>query len=85
MAKFRPWTIFASVSLAIPTLAGAAAAQQPKNWQMGFQPPASPSAVAIVEFHDTLLVIITLITLFVLALLLFVMFRFSEKRNPTPS
>ena len=37
------------------------------------------------EFHNLLLVIITLIAVFVLLLLLYVMYRFSEKRNPTPS
>ena len=53
--------------------------------QLGFQTPASPSAEAIYSFHNMLLVIITLITIFVLGLLVYVMFRFSEKRNPTPS
>ena len=36
-------------------------------------------------FHDELLVIITLITLFVLGLLLYVMLRFHHTRNPVPT
>jgi len=57
----------------------------PRNWQMGLHEPASPTMERIVDFHNLLLVIITLISLFVLVLLLYVMYRFSEKRNPTPS
>ena len=53
--------------------------------QLGLQTPASPSAEAIYGFHNMLLWIITLITIFVLGLLVYVMFRYSEKRNPTPS
>ncbi len=36
-------------------------------------------------FHNELLIIITLITVFVLALLVYVMWRFNAKRNPVPS
>jgi cytochrome c oxidase subunit 2 len=39
----------------------------------------------ITDFHNLLLIIITLISLFVLALLAYVMFRFNEKANPNPS
>lgn len=56
-----------------------------KNWGLGFQDPASPNAFEVDAFHNELLIIITAITVFVLGLLLYVMFRFSEKRNPTPS
>src|SRR5882762_7417376 len=37
------------------------------------------------DLHDVLLVIITVITVFVLALLLYALIRFHEKRNPVPS
>src|SRR4029079_13400576 len=37
------------------------------------------------QLHNLLLVIITLISLFVLGLLLYVMWRFHASRNPTPS
>lgn len=70
--------------LAVSTGSGAYAAG-PRSWEMGLQDPASPTMEHINDFHNLLLVIITLISLFVLFLLLYVMFRFSEKRNPTPS
>ena len=66
-------------------VSGVAAANQPQPWQMGFQPAASPVMEQINWFHNMLLIIITLITLFVLALLVYVMWRFNEKRNPTPT
>ncbi len=65
--------------------AGAASAAQPEPWQMGLQAPATPSMEELVWFHDLLLYIIIVISVIVLALLLYVVWRFSEKRNPTPS
>lgn len=64
---------------------GGAAIAAPHNWEMGLQQPGSPTAEWINQFHDGLLVVITLITVFVLALLLYASWRFREKRNPTPS
>jgi len=58
---------------------------KPEPWQLGFQEPASPVMAQIDGFHDFLLVIITLIAVFVLALLVYVMVRFNAKRNPVPS
>lgn len=63
-----------------PVLAG-----QPEPWQMGFQEAATPTMERISSFNDLLLVIIVAIVIFVLGLLLYVMWRFNEKRNPTPS
>ena len=55
-------------------------------WQMGLQPAASPSMEGIHWFHNGLLLpIITVITLFVLALLIYVMVRFNARSNPVPS
>ena len=65
--------------------AGAALAGQPQPWQLGFQPSASPVKDFIGSFHNMLLVIITLITIFVLALLLYTMVRFRASANPNPS
>lgn len=62
-----------------------AAATQPQPWQLGFQPSASPVKDYIGWFHNILLVIITLITVFVLALLLYTIVRFRAAANPTPS
>jgi cytochrome c oxidase subunit 2 len=58
---------------------------QPSNWQMGFQQSATPVMDEIIRFHNGVLVAITLITAFVLALLLIVMVRFNARANPTPS
>jgi len=57
-----------------------------KPWQMGLQEAASPSMEGIHWFHNGLLLpIITVITLFVLALLVYVMVKFNAKANPVPS
>jgi cytochrome c oxidase subunit 2 len=58
---------------------------QPSPWQLGLQDSASVVMDQLTGFHSFLLVIITLITIFVLALLLTVMVRFNAKANPTPS
>ncbi|MDJ0943745.1 MAG: cytochrome c oxidase subunit II [Kiloniellales bacterium] len=65
--------------------AGTAGAAEPQPWQMGFQPAASPVMEEIHSFNNLLLWIISAIVVFVLGLLLYVMWRFSEKRNPNPS
>ncbi len=65
--------------------AGTAGAAEPQPWQLGFQPAASPVMEEIHSFNNLLLWIISAIVVFVLGLLLYVMWRFSEKRNPTPS
>jgi cytochrome c oxidase subunit 2 len=72
---------------AILAFCGAAYAKegQPAPWQLGFQPPASPIMEQIHSFHTYVTIIITVIALFVLGLLVYVMARFNEKRNPDPS
>lgn len=64
---------------------GLALAAQPEPWQMGLQPSASPIMERIASFHTLLLWIITLISLFVLALLAYVCVKFKASSNPTPS
>ena len=56
-----------------------------ENWQLGFQEAVTPVAHFIHVFHGWLVVVITLITLFVLALLIYVMVKFNAKANPVPS
>jgi cytochrome c oxidase subunit 2 len=58
---------------------------QPSPWQISFQQAATPIMEQITWFHDFLLVIITLITVFVLALLVIVIFKFNSRANPVPS
>lgn len=72
-------------ALAVFLSTGSALAETAYNWQMGFQPAASPVMENITSFHHILLILITGITLFVLALLLYVMLRFNSRANPVPS
>jgi cytochrome c oxidase subunit 2 len=58
---------------------------QPSPWQLGLQQSAGPSMDHVDRFHDLLLVIITLISAVVLALLVIVMVRFNANANPIPS
>ena len=84
MVAARRGAFWATLSVALFT-AGTALADKPQPGQMNLQPPATPTMERLVAFHDKLLIIITLIALFVLGLLVYVMIRFNEKRNPTPS
>ncbi len=58
---------------------------QPSPWEYRLQPSASPVMDNITSFHNALLIIITVITLFVLGLLITVMVKFNAKANPVPS
>lgn len=75
----------ALAAFAVAMLGGTAFAAGPRNWQLGLPEPASPTAEFINSFHNGLLVVTTAITVSVLLLLLWVAFRYNEKRNPTPS
>jgi cytochrome c oxidase subunit 2 len=55
---------------------------QPINGAMGFQPAASEVARRLQWLDGMILVIITIITLFVTGLLLWVVIRYNRKRNP---
>lgn len=74
-----------ATALALGALTGSAAADQPEPWQLGFQTAATPIMNQIAGFHTFVLVIITLITLFVLGLLIYAMVRFNERRSTSPS
>jgi len=76
--------------LAVAAATGAVRAQEvinlPNDYQLGLQDSASPTMTDIVWMHDiVLLPIITVITLFVLGLLLWVMVFYNARSNPTPS
>jgi cytochrome c oxidase subunit II len=49
------------------------------------QPAFSPMKQEIIDLHNLVLIMITLITLFVAGLLVWVCIRYNEKRNPVPS
>ena len=64
----------------------AAFANQPTDWQLGFQKAASESMRDIVSFHNNLLLpIIIAISVFVLFLMLYACVRFRASANPNPS
>ena len=77
--------IAALAAFLLAAFAGPALADFPRPWQMGFQDAASPSMERIVDFHNTLLWVISVISLFVLGLLIWVVIRYNEKANPIPS
>ena len=84
----RTFATVAATALAVATLAtvpAIAGTGMPSPWQMNLQGAATPVAEFIHWFHDWLNIIITIVTLFVLALLIYVVFRFNEKANPVPS
>ena len=57
-----------------------------QNWQLSFQEPATDLMSDIISFHSYILMpIITGISLLVLGLLLYIMFRFNSKRNVVAS
>jgi cytochrome c oxidase subunit 2 len=67
-------------------VASSAFANQPKDWQFGFQEAASSTMRDIVNFHDKLLLpIIIAISVFVLFLMVYACIRFRASRNPNPS
>ena len=61
-------------------------ADQPKDWQLGFQKAASGHMEDLVWFHDFMLLpIITGITVFVLFLVIYACIRYRASRNPVAS
>ncbi len=81
---------FSALFVGLCTLAIAgpswAAAGHADPGQIGLQDPVTPIAREIDGFYNNLLVpIIVGVSLFVLALLIYVIFRFNEKANPVPS
>jgi cytochrome c oxidase subunit 2 len=57
----------------------------PHDWQLNFPASYTPVMDRVESLHDLLLVIITLISLFVLVLLVYAVWRFHVSRSPVPS
>src|SRR6185312_6138526 len=83
----RGAALSAVLAVAAPSLALAAPEHVvgPHDWQLGFQEAATPVKHAIAALNNELLVIITVIALFVMGLLVYVMVRFNERAHPVPS
>jgi cytochrome c oxidase subunit 2 len=77
----------AVVGSALVTAGGTAFAElgQPAPWEYKLQGSATQVMDDITTFHNWLLIMITLITLFVLVLLALVVVKFNAKANPVPS
>ena len=77
----------AVVGTALVTAGGTAFAElgQPAPWEYKLQGSATQVMDDITSFHNWLLITITLITLFVLALLTIIVVKFNAKANPVPS
>lgn len=86
-AKTDFWSAFCALVVLLllcsPALAGMVGMPHPR--QLGFQAPATPMKEWMEHFHYGLLFLITGIAGFVMLLLIYVMVRFNEKANPTPS
>ncbi len=89
VARDKAGTRLVRLGLACLMAAGFAGAAwaigQPEPGQMGLSQPATEVMQRISEFYDLVNYIIIAITIFVLALMLYVMIRFRESANPVPS
>jgi cytochrome c oxidase subunit 2 len=86
----RKWAAAGAAGLATALTGAAAHAEdllgQPTPGAIDLQPAASPLKHDAIFFHNAILLpIITAITLFVLGLLLWVIFRYNKRANPTPA
>jgi len=81
------WALGSIAALAALGMATAAWAGigQPSPGQLGMQGAVTEVAEGIHAFHDLVNTLIIAIAVFVGILLLYVIFRFNEKSNPTPS
>jgi cytochrome c oxidase subunit 2 len=57
----------------------------PRPWQMALQPAFSPVKADMIELNHLVLIIIGIITAFVGALLVWVIWRYNANRNPAPT
>lgn len=54
-------------------------------WQLNFQAPQSPVMEKLYEGHMWLLYLITAVSLFVLAVMIYIVVKFNRKANPNPA
>jgi cytochrome c oxidase subunit 2 len=84
-ATRKTLAVLSLAALGIAATTAAVWADAPQPWELGMQAPATPVKDRLSAFNDELLVIITLITIFVLGLLLYVIVRFHHRRHPVPT
>lgn len=89
MTRAKMWSMAVGALAALqalPALAQEPVLGVPHDKGLGLQAPATALAEELNFVHNAILLpIITVITIFVMVLLLIVIFRFNEKRNPVPS
>jgi cytochrome c oxidase subunit 2 len=90
MGRTRTMALAGLLGLGLASLlAGGAWAQEfvdlPHKGQMNLHEPATPVMERLVALHTGLLWVISLITIFVLGLMLYVMVKFRASANPTPT
>jgi cytochrome c oxidase subunit 2 len=83
--KLGMFTAFVATGMLSFAISAAAAEGQPLPWQIGLQAAGDERMRDIIGLHTFVLYIITAISLFVLALLAWIVLRFNAKANPTPS
>lgn len=74
-----------AISLFLTGQSTATFASGAKNWQLGFQEPATPVMEQIYNVHNIVLLIILGIAAVVFLGLVYILFRFRESKNPIPS
>jgi cytochrome c oxidase subunit 2 len=86
MVGKRVLGILGVLAIAVLGVAGSVQAQPivgvPHDWQMNFPPSYTPLMDKVEQLNDLLLVIISLISVFVAALLVYAMWRFHASRSP---
>ncbi len=86
MKKIFFFTLFSAIAASAAAYAQAVYEGMAKPWQLGFEEPASPVMERLVGLHDHFLLwLISLISLFVLAVLIYICLRFNRRANPVPS
>ena len=80
-----PKSIYYLIALTTIIIPSLAFSSEPKPWQMDLQKPSGIIAESATDLHNFLLIVITLISLFVLGLLIYVCLRYREKVNKNPS
>ncbi len=70
---------------AVPAVWAQGVVGGPHPWEIGMQRSYGPIKDRIIDLNTLVEVIITIITVFVGALLIWVMIRYNSKRNPVPS
>ena len=86
MATSRALYWFALAFIAVLAGTQLAWAAEPQPWEIAMQPAATPVRDELSALHDHIVMpIITVITLFVLALLGIAIFRFNHRRHPVPT